>query len=239
MEIDWRATGNDLRTYFEDGDHRLIHKWMHFFEIYDRHFEKFRDTDANALELGVYHGGSLQMWKHYFGPRAKIFGVDIDPRCASLAEPGVEVFIGDQEDRAFLRSVTERVPKLDVIIDDGGHTMRQQIVSFEVLYHHLSDGGVYLAEDLHTSYFPEYGGGHGKPGTFIVYGKRLIDQLNAWHSREASLTVDGFTRSAFGLHFYDSVLVIERRTIVPPSHHMRGKPAFPLSSGEQAVYDQR
>lgn len=233
------ATGHDLRTYFEQGDHRLIHKWMHFFEIYDRHFARFRGTAANVLELGVYHGGSLQMWKHYFGPQAQIFGVDIDPRCAELAEPGVEILIGDQEDRGFLRGVTERVPKLHVIIDDGGHTMKQQIASFEVLYHHLCDGGVYLAEDLHTSYLLPYGGGHKKPTTFIEYAKRLVDQLNAWHSQESTLSVDGFTRSAFGMHFYDSVLVIERRTITPPVARMRGTPSFPLSPGEQAVYDQR
>ena len=232
------ADGTVLREFFERGDHRLIHKWMHFFEIYDRHFTKFRDKPVSILELGVYHGGSLQMWKHYFGAQARIFGVDINPRCMELTEPNITVFIGDQEDRSFLRSLRATLPKLDVIIDDGGHTMGQQITSFEELYGHLNEGGVYLAEDLHTSYMPLYGGGHRRPGSFIEYAKRLIDQLNAWHSSETSLAVDDFTRSAFGMHFYDSVLVIERRAISQPAARMRGTPSFPLSDGEQAVYSQ-
>lgn len=230
------ADGAVLRDFFEHGDHRLIHKWMHFFEIYDRHFAKFRGKPVSVLELGVYHGGSLQMWKHYFGEQARIFGADIDPRCAALSEPNITVFIGDQEDRSFHRALRATLPKLDVIIDDGGHTMGQQIVTFEELYGHLNEGGIYLAEDLHTSYMAHFGGGHRNPGSFIEYAKRLIDQLNAWHSSEASLAVDDFTRSAFGLHFYDSVLVIERRAISAPGARMRGTPSFPLSPAEEAVY---
>jgi hypothetical protein len=116
--------------------------------------------------------------------------------------------------------------------------MPQQIASFEVLYPHLATGGVYLAEDLHTSYFAAYGGGHRKNSTFIEYSKRLIDQLNAWHSEESTLAVDGFTRSTFAMHFYDSVLVLERRDLSPPRHRMRGEPSFPLSSDERAVLER-
>lgn len=233
------ADGTVLREFFEGADHRLIHKWMHFFEIYDRHFAKFRGRPVSVLELGVYHGGSLQMWKHYFGPQARIFGVDINPRCVALSEPNITVFIGDQEDRSFHRALKATLPKLDVIIDDGGHTMRQQIVSFEELFGHLSEGGVYLAEDLHTSYMPDYGGGHRNPGSFIEYSKRLIDQLNAWHSTEPSLAVDEFTRTAFSMHYYDSVLVVERRAMSRPDVRMRGEPSFPLTPGEQAVFSRR
>lgn len=231
--------GESLIDFFENKEHRLIHKWMHYFEIYDRHFGKFRGKDISLLELGVLHGGSLQMWKNYFGKNSKIYGADIDPRCAELAEENVFILNCDQDDRRSLRSISNHLPKFDIIIDDGGHTMLQQILTFEELYSHVKDDGIYLCEDLHTSYWPgHFGGGYKKSDTFIEYSKNFIDQLNAWHSRSNELTVNEFTRSTFGIHYYDSVLVIEKRAISPPYARMRGAPSFPLNAAEQSVYDQ-
>jgi len=134
-------------------------KWKHYFEIYDRHFSKYRGTDVHVVEFGVFHGGSLQMWKNYFGPQAKIYGIDINPHCKQLEEDRIEILIGDQEDRKFLQSVAEAIPRIDILIDDGGHTMKQQINTFEELFPRIEKNGVYLCEDLHTSYWREYGGG--------------------------------------------------------------------------------
>jgi hypothetical protein len=53
---------NDLLKYFENNPGNLIHKWMHYFEIYDRHFSRFRNKDVHIVEIGVFQGGSLQMW---------------------------------------------------------------------------------------------------------------------------------------------------------------------------------
>ena len=77
---------NDLLTYFENNKGRQIFKWMHYFDIYDRYFSKYRGTDVRFLEIGIFQGGSLQMWKDYFGPKAKIFGVDINARCKQFEE---------------------------------------------------------------------------------------------------------------------------------------------------------
>jgi hypothetical protein len=209
---------NDLEKYFAASPGREIRKWRHYFEIYDRHFARFRDSGVHVVEFGVQKGGSLQMWKHYFGPRCRIFGVDINPECKLVGEDQIEVIIGDQEDRRFLRSLPGRIPRIDILIDDGGHTMGQQIATFEELFPHVDANGVYLCEDLHTSYWPEFGGGLRKVDTFIEHSKRLIDQLHAWHSLDASsLPVTQFTRSAHSLHFYDSVLVIEKRPMEQPT----------------------
>jgi hypothetical protein len=224
-----------LREYFEGNPGRLIHKWVHYFEIYERHLGRYRGTDATILEIGVFHGGSLQMWRHYFGDRARIVGVDIDERCRAFAEPGIEVVIGDQADRAFLRTLRERVPQVDVLIDDGGHTMVQQIATFEELFPHVASDGVYLCEDLHTSYWAAYGGRprrglrrHWFRGpSFVDYSKRLIDELNAWHWRAPGERAGDFTRSAYSMHFYDSVLVVEKRPVEPPERRMTGTPAYP------------
>lgn len=112
------------------------------------------------LEIGVFKGGSLQMWKHYFDAanhNVKVYGIDINPDCKALEEENIEIFIGSQEDREFLRSVKEQIGKVDILIDDGGHTMDQQIITFEELFDLVSEDGIYLCEDLHTSYMEAYG----------------------------------------------------------------------------------
>ena len=227
---------NPLREYFEANPGRLIHKWLHYFDIYHRHFAGHRGKAITLVEFGVFHGGSLQMWKHYFGPKARIVGVDINPDCASLAEEQVEIRIGDQSDRVFLRSLADELGAIDILIDDGGHMMRQQIATFEETFPAVAHGGVYLVEDLHTSYWPEYGGGYGRPlpldfrwapRSFIEYSKNLIDGLNAWHSRKPErLAVSEFTRSVRAMHYYDSVLVIEKDAIPAPQDKKTGTPSF-------------
>ena len=213
---------NDLEAYFNNNTGKVINKWTHYFEVYDRHFSKYRDKEIVVLEIGTYYGGSLQMWKHYFGSKAKIYGIDINPNCKQLEEENIKIFIGSQSDKNFLEKVKKEIPPIDILIDDGGHTMLQQIVSFETLFDHIKPDGVYLCEDLHTSYWMQYGGGHERKGTFIEYSKPLIDKLNAYHSTEKSLKVDSFTTSVNSLHYYDSILVIERRPKPAPSARQTG-----------------
>ena len=237
--MDQQANGSVLIDYFENHEHRMIHKWMHYFEIYERHFSQFRNKPISLLEFGVLHGGSLQMWKHYFGPQAKIYGADINPRCAELAEDQISILLADQESRESLRSICNTLPPFDIIIDDGGHTMLQQATTFEELWGQLKIGGIYLIEDMHTSYWPAFGGAYKAPTNFMEYTKNLIDQLNAWYAVDGSgLVVDGFTRTAFAMHYYDSILVIEKRAMKAPHARMKGKPSFPLAPAEQAVYDR-
>jgi len=219
---------NDLESFFKQHDGRLLHKWHHYFEIYDRHFSAFRGKSVTIVEFGVSQGGSLQLWKNYFGPQANIIGVDINPNCQQFEEPGVKIVIGDQQDRAFLKSFANTLPPIDILIDDGGHTMKQQINTFEELFPFVAENGVYLIEDLHTSYWKKWGGSFKGPGTFIEYSKQFIDWLNAWHSQEpAKLSPTDFTRSAHSLHYYDSVMVIEKRPMTPPTHERKGQALFP------------
>jgi hypothetical protein len=218
---------NPLAAYFFANPGRQIQKWHHYFEIYHRHFQAFRGRSPVVLEVGVFHGGSLQMWKQYFGPGARIVGVDIDPRCKQFEEPGITVEIGDQADRGFLAGLRTRHPHVDIVIDDGGHTFPQQIATFEELYPHIRPEGVYLCEDIHTSYAPNFDGGYRREGSFIEYAKNLVDRLYAWYSFEpARFQVDALTRSTYALHFYDSVLVMEKRPMEPPRQSLTGKPSY-------------
>lgn len=218
---------NPLEALFFGHEGRLVHKWHHYLEIYHRHLQAFRGRSPVLVEIGVFHGGSLEIWKDYFGAGARVVGIDIDPRCREFEDESTTILIGDQGDRGFLAEVRRRVPRIDILIDDGGHHMSQQIATFEELYPHVQPNGVYLCEDMHTSLKTGYGGGYRREGTFLEYGKALVDRLYGWYSEEpARLGVDELTRSTFGLHFYDSVLVVEKRPIAPPQVSQRGKPSF-------------
>lgn len=145
---------SDLRTFFDS--RRVgagIWKWNHYFPIYERHFAKFRRRPINLLEIGIYSGGSLDMWRDYFGPHAHIIGVDVQEDCKAYEGDGVTVVIGDQSDPAFWREFKATQPKLDIIIDDGSHKPRHQLTTLEELLPHLNYGGVYLCEDIHG--YPE------------------------------------------------------------------------------------
>lgn len=217
---------NFLEAYFNSNSKRLIHKWRHYFEVYDTHFSRFRNKQPVILEIGVSQGGSLQMWKEYFGDGCTIIGMDIDPECKKLEEPGIEVHIGSQTDREFLRDLLTKIPPVDILIDDGGHTMVQQIVSFEELFGHIKQDGIYCCEDIHTSYWIAFGGGHKRKGTFIEYSKNFIDYINAWHSEQKKLYVNDFTRNVHSLHYYDSMLVIHKRKMTEPFTVKSGSLSF-------------
>ena len=219
---------NDLQAFFDRHEGRLLHKWHHYFDIYERHFSRFRHQPICIVEFGVSQGGSLEMWRDYFGTDAQIFGVDINPKCKQFEGPGIQIFIGDQEDREFLNTLARSLPPIDILIDDGGHTMKQQIHTFEALFPLVKPNGVYLIEDLHTSYWPRWGGGFKKRGSFIEFSKNFIDSINAWHSREPKkFSPNAFTKSVRSLHYYDSVLVIEKQPMAPPTHERKGSALFP------------
>jgi hypothetical protein len=218
---------NDLEQFFFNEDHRLIHKWRHYFEIYDRHFSRLRNRKINLLEIGIMHGGSIQMWQNYFKGNVMIYALDINPECRKFESETVKVFIGSQEDKKFLQKLSGELPAIDLLIDDGGHSMKQQITTFEQLYDKVSDDGIYLIEDLHTSYMKFYGGGYRKSKTFIEYSKNFIDKLHAWHTKK--IPVDRFVKSTHSLHFYDSILVLEKRKMSQP---------FDVKSGNPAIVDE-
>ena len=208
---------------FLTNDKRLIHKWKHYFPVYEQHFGRYRNTDVVLFEIGCGQGGSLQMWKRYFGPHARIVGIDIDPGAAKFVEDQIEVRIGDQADAGFLRGLVEEFGTPDIVLDDGSHRMSHIEASFAALYGQVSKSGVYLVEDLHTAYWDEYEGGLRRKGTFIEHCKELIDELNADHSRGA-LEPTEFSRSTLSMHFYDSIVVFEKGRHTSKHAPMIGRP---------------
>lgn len=122
-------------------------KLPQYFDMYSDVFAGFTNKPIRFLEIGVADGKSLKTWKQYF-PLADIWGLDIDPDCLKYKEDRIKIIIGDQRDKELL----ERLPPFDIIVDDGGHMMDMQQISFEVLYPNLNPGGWYFIEDLWFSY---------------------------------------------------------------------------------------
>jgi SAM-dependent methyltransferase len=201
----------NLWSEFLTNDKRVIHKWKHYFPVYERHFRPFVCRPLTFIEIGCGLGGSLQMWKRYFGPYAKIIGIDINPSCKVFEEDQIDVRIGDQQDSRFLQEVVDEFGAPDIVLDDGSHMMSHVTASFTYLYPRMVKNGVYLVEDLHTAYWSEYEGALHKASTFIELCKNLIDELNADHTRGA-LPPTEFTKTTLSMHFYDSIAVFERGT---------------------------
>jgi hypothetical protein len=198
---------------------RLLDKWVHYFPVYERYLGPYRDTAPRVLEIGVSHGGSLDMWERYLGSSAILVGVDIDEAAARLAGPRRTVLIGDQADPDFLASIVRDHGPFDIVIDDGGHTMEQQIASIQALFPALNDGGVYLVEDCHTSYLDEFGGGRGREGTFIEWAKTRIDDMHGYHQPEPVAPL--WTDHVDSIHFHDSmVMFLKERRFVPFSEQV-------------------
>ena len=146
-----------------------------YFECYDHFFESFRHKKITFVEIGVLGGGSLFMWQDYFGPEARIIGVDLNPNAKKWEENGFEIYIGNQSDVGFWTDFKSKVGGIDLILDDGGHTYEQQIVTTECLLDSLNDGGLLVVEDTHTSYMDGFG---PKKYSFIEYVKNKIDSIN-------------------------------------------------------------
>lgn len=194
---------------FLNHDGKIIHKWTHYFPVYERHFSWYRDKSVTFLEIGVSKGGSLGMWQRYFGPLARIVGVDIDPKCAKRTEDGTFVRIGDQSDPKFLQALVDEFGAPDIVLDDGSHVMKHVNATFDFLYPLMPKNGVYMVEDLHTAYWDDFGGGVAEPASFINRCKGFVDQVNSEHTR-GKVKPGEVGRNTFGVHFYDSAVVLEK-----------------------------
>lgn len=131
----------DLLDIWASNSGAAVHKWHHYIPLYDRYFSAWRGTAVRFLEIGVNRGGSLQMWRRYFGEAASIFGIDINPKCAQYDGLAGQVRIGSQADGAFLESVVDEMGGIDIVLDDGSHQMAHVRETLVRLFPMLENGG--------------------------------------------------------------------------------------------------
>lgn len=216
------SASTSLAKMFYAHQGRDIHKWVHYLDIYETHFRMYRNTAVRMLEIGVSEGGSLEIWREYFGEDGVIYGIDINPECANRVTAPNQVRIGSQADPAFLRAVIRELGTPDIILDDGSHIAHHQRISFNTLFPLLRDGGVYVIEDLHTSYYPGiYEGGYRRRGTAVEFAKNMVDDMHSWyHKKDSTVPIE---HAIGAVHFYDSIVVIEKRLVDRPAHVHMGR----------------
>jgi Methyltransferase domain len=194
-------------------------------EIYERYFSNLSQEPIKLLEIGIYEGASVQMWEDYF-PNGDLHFIDKDPSIIKYQSQRSHYHYLDQSNRyELLNFISETDGDFDIIIDDGGHRMEQQIISFQMLFSHMKPGGLYIIEDIFTSYWQEYGGKvlepeHG-PQTTIAFLQHLIDEIN--HIPATTGCADdtktpqwmrlGFSyyqKAIKALHFHRGLVIIEK-----------------------------
>ncbi len=208
---------------FFSNDGPTIHKWLHYLPIYDKLFSEYVGTNVRFLEIGVFKGGSLRMWRKLLGTEARIFGVDINPECAKYGDTENQVRIGSQDDPDFLKAVVSEMGGVDIVLDDGSHLARHQRDSFEILFPLLSENGLYIIEDLHTAYWPRFDGGWKRPGTGIEFLKDKIDQMHLPYVKRG-MNKKEFMTNIESIQFFDSIAAIRKRAQLP-RFHVQSPPA--------------
>ena len=207
-----------LANIFMDHEGYLVDKWESYIGIYESEFAKFIDAGKpiSLLEVGVQNGGSLQIWRKYLPAGSRIVGIDINPDCANLElDENTTLHVADGTDAESLDRVLGDLT-FDIIIDDGSHRSDHIISTYKALYSRVRGGGKYIIEDLHASYWTEYGGGFRTPNSAMEFLKGLVDGLNCDHFRDTGVTpraetdhLRDFGRSIARVTFYDSVAVME------------------------------
>jgi O-antigen biosynthesis protein len=172
-----------LHQLYAEHTGKVSDKWSLYLTEYDRLFDHYRDQPVRLLEIGIQNGGSLEIWSKYFGNAAALLGCDINPDCARLRydDPRIGVIVGDANAPVILGRVFERSPQFDIIIDDGSHLSSDIIRSFALYFPRIVSGGVFVAEDLHCSYWDEFEGGLFDPYSSISFFKRLADVISHEH----------------------------------------------------------
>ena len=203
---------------------KLVNKFSHYHPIYERELSDKINKSLTILEIGVSQGGSLQMWKRFFGPYSTIIGIDINKRHKKHEGERIHVRIGDQSDKKFLDEIIKEFGAPDVVIDDGSHIMKHVIKSFRYLYPKISKNGVYIVEDLYTAYRKEFGGGIDSPNNFVNISKDFVDQLYACNIPKSKLTPDFITYNTLSINFYNGIIVFRRGKPQPVVHELVGNP---------------
>lgn len=199
-----------LFEVFTSHQGKVSDKWELYLREYDRLFSAYRTAPVRLLEIGIQNGGSLDIWGDYFAPGSTLVGCDINPDCAALVydNPAISFIVGDANDPAVVEQVLQRAPVFDLIIDDGSHTSGDIVKTFTLYFQHLADGGLFVAEDLHCSYWEQYQGGLYDPYSSLSFFKRLSDVISHQHwgiERERKAILQGIF-GHYGCDIDESVL---------------------------------
>lgn len=209
-----------LQEHYKKSPYLSI-KYDSYFPAYERILSSFAGKEITLVEVGVFNGGSLFMWRKFLGPNARIVGIDLNPDALEWEKHGFEIHIGDQGSEEFWEDLFRKIGPVDVLIDDGGHTNLQQVVTTHHAINNIRDGGVLIVEDVHTSYFREFG--NPSRYSFINFAFRIVDGIN---SRSFALrdTYRRYSSRVYSVSFFESIVAfhIDSRLCVRSSPTSNG-----------------
>lgn len=176
-------TDRPLNQLYSEHTGKSSDKWSIYLAEYDRIFSEYRHKPLRMLEIGTQNGGSLEIWAKYFQQAERLVGSDINPECAKLKfdDARISVVVGDANTDEAQRKVLAISPSFDVILDDGSHRSSDIINTFSRYFPLLNNGGVFIVEDLHCSYWKEFEGGLFDPNSSLAFFKKLADIINHEH----------------------------------------------------------
>ena len=179
-------------------------KYKNYFLIYDKLFNQYRNKKIIFVDIGVFSGGSLFMWKNFFGKKAKIIGIDLNPKSKKFEKYGFKIFIGDQSKESFWKNFFKKVGKVDIVLDDGGHTNYQQIITTNCCVPNIKDNGMLVIEDVHTSFIKNKWYNPSKY-SYINYCKKIIEDINSRYPglRKYNYSLSKYIYSA---KFFESIV---------------------------------
>ena len=171
-----------IKDLYQEHSGKVSDKWTIYLDQYEEKFKKYQKLPVKLLEIGVLNGGSLEIFSKYFQHAELILGCDIDTKCEKLIykEQNIKVIIGDANKNEVKQEIT-KYSEFDIILDDGSHNSDDVIGTFCNYFNHLKDGGLFIVEDLHCSYWREHKGGLFFPISSINFFKKLVDIINYEH----------------------------------------------------------
>lgn len=174
---------NELLDLYRDHRGKVTDRWLAYLHQYERIFAPWRDKPVRLLEIGIQNGGSLEIWARYFPDARILVGCDIDPLCERLTydDPRISVVVGDASSGDTEARIGAISPQWDLVIEDGSHQSRHIVDAFARFFPRVVEGGMFIAEDLHCSYWHEFEGGLADPFSSIAFFKRLADFVNFEH----------------------------------------------------------
>ena len=181
------------------------YKYLNYFDVYDNLFYKFIGKKIKIVEIGIFNGGSLFMWRDYFGPQAEIIGIDLNPKAKELEKYGFKIYIGNQEDDKFWKAFFKKEKDIDIVIDDGGHTNLQQLTTLINFIPKIKKNGLIIIEDTHSSYQKKFG--NPSPLSFINITKKFVDNLNFRFAKTKNS--DLISNYVFSISYFESIVCFQ------------------------------
>lgn len=172
-----------LHNLYKEHQGKVSDKWSLYLDVYENIFKPYSSKPINMLEIGVQNGGSIEIWSNYFESARVLVGCDINTDCSKLKfdDERIHVIIKDANSDDGENLISKCSDTFDIIIDDGSHTSSDIIKSFFRYFKKLNNGGLFIIEDLHCSYWEHWEGGLYDPLSSISFFKRLVDVINFEH----------------------------------------------------------